>query len=396
MTSTEIVCFKYAIALHVGNWFAGDASPVNRRESGRTEIRFLHLSSSGSFSGCSQPFDELKGLNARRQLQIGNLCIMTNIDTQNNHFHLGIDVAKDKLDIHCLESGQDWQIDNCLKELSKFARDNDRLLGKSYVTIEATGGYEVAACQTLHTKGYRVHQANSFRVKSYVRSLGQEAKTDKLDARALAGYGRERKQTLRLYQPVSANQQNLKSLVMRREELIKMHTQEKNRLAGPQVRLMTKELQSSFRAILKALAKQVSVIEKNIAKCIARDEGLTAKAQVLLAIKGIGQTTCNALLGLMPELGMLDRKQVGALAGLAPYAKDSGNNRGYRSIKGGRHAVRRALFMAALSAVRFNETLRTFYLRLRSNGKKPIVAMIATARKLATIANAKVRDMELS
>lgn len=321
---------------------------------------------------------------------------MTNIDTQNNHFHFGIDVAKDKLDIHCLETGQDWQIGNTLKGLNKFARDNDRLLGQSYVTIETTGGYEIAACQTLHDKGYRVHQAHSFQVKSYVRSLGQQAKTDKLDARALAGYGRERKQTLRLYQPLSTNQQSLKNLVMRREELIKMQTQEKNRQAGPQVRLLATELQSSFRAILKVLAKQISVIEKNIAKCIARDENLTAKEQVLMAIKGIGQTTCNALLALMPELGRLDRKQVSALAGLAPYAKDSGNHRGYRSIKGGRHAVRRALFMAALSAVRFNETLRTFYLRLRNNGKKPIVALVATARKLATIANARVRDMELS
>jgi len=334
----------------------------------------------------------LKGLNARRQLQIGDMSIMTNQAKQDNHFHIGIDVAKDKLDIHCLETGADWQIENSKKGIRAFARKCHKILAQSYITIETTGGYEHLCCEELHGKTYTVHQAHSYRVKHFIRSMGQEAKTDRLDATMLAFYGRERKNKLRLYAPRSANQQLLKSLTLRREDLVKMQTQEKNRLAAP----MAKELGPSFKAILKAIANQISFVERKIRACIKRDKNLQAMEKVLLQIKGIGKITSCSLLALLPELGEMDRKQAAALAGLAPYAKDSGQYTGRRSVKGGRPAVRRALFMAALSAVRHNCKMKEFYTRLRANGKKPIVALTATARKLATIANARIRDMKLS
>jgi len=317
---------------------------------------------------------------------------MTNQAKQDNRFHIGIDVAKAKLDIHCLETGADWQVENNTKEIRAFARRHHKMLAQSYIAIETTGGYEHLCCEALHGRGYKVHQAHSYRVKSFIRSMGQGAKTDRLDAMMLAAYGHERKTKLRLYAPRSANQQLLKSLMLRREDLVKMQTQEKNRLAGP----MAKALGASFKAILKAIANQIRLVERKIRACIKQDENLQAREKVLLQIKGIGEITSCSLLALLPELGAMDRKQAAALAGLAPYAKDSGEYRGYRSVKGGRPAVRRALFMAALSAVRHNREMKIFYTRLCANGKKPIVALTATARKLVTIANARIRDMKLS
>jgi transposase len=317
---------------------------------------------------------------------------MTKLAKEDKRFHIGIDVAKDKLDIHCLETREDWQIENNKKGIAAFARKHHEILLESYVTIDTTGGHEHLCCEALHNRGYAVHQAHSYRVKHFIRSMGQEAKTDRLDATMLALYGRERKENLRLYAPASKNQQDLKRLVLRREELVKMQTQEKNRQAGP----MARELKTSFEAVLNALKKEIKKIEMKIRACIKRDEMMEEKEAVLLTIKGIGEKTSYSLLALLPELGELDRKQVAALAGLAPYAKDSGKYTGYRSIKAGRPALRRALFMAALSAVRYNEELKVFYTRLRNNGKKPIVALTATARKLATIANARIRDMQLS
>ena len=317
---------------------------------------------------------------------------MTKRAKQDNCFHIGIDVAKAKLDIHCLETNENWQIENSKKGIVDFARKHHKILLESYVTIDTTGGHEHLCCELLHEKGYTVHQAHSYWVKNFIRSMGQMAKTDRLDAIMLARYGRERKYKLRVYAPHSANQKVLKSLVLRREELVKMQTQEKNRQAGP----MAKPMKKSFEAVLKTLKKEIEKIEAKIQACIKQDEMMKAKEKVLLEIKGIGKATSCKLLALLPELGELDRKQIAALAGLAPYAKDSGNHSGYRSIRAGRPAVRRALFMAALSAVRFNKELRDFYMRLRNNGKKPIVALIATARKLATIASARIRDMQLS
>jgi len=317
---------------------------------------------------------------------------MTKPAKQDKQFHIGIDVAKDKLDIHCLETGDDWQIENSKKAIKNFARKHKKMLSQAFIVIDTTGGYEHLCCELLYEKGHTVHQAHSYRVKNFIRSMGQEAKTDRLDAIMLARYGLERKENLRVYAPASQNQQLLKSLLTRREELVKMQTQEKNRLSGP----MAAELKSSFETLLKTLKKEIKNIETRIRKCIKQDEMMKAKEKILLDIKGVGEKTAFSLLGLMPELGELDRKQVAALAGLAPYAKDSGASSGYRSIRGGRPAVRRALFMAALSSVRYNEELKKFYQRLRDNGKKPIVALTATARKLATIANARIRDMQLS
>ena len=311
---------------------------------------------------------------------------------QDKHFHIGIDVSKDRLDIHCLESGENWQCGNDKKDINGFARRHKEVLAQAFITIDSTGGHERLACDLLHQKGHMVHRAHSFRVKHFIRSMGQEAKTDRLDAIMLARYGFERRNDLRPYASESRKQRILKDLQMRRDDLVKMLTQERNRLAGP----TSGVAKASFKAVIKTLEREVEKIEARIKKCIAEDEDLKAKDELLKSIKGIGEKTSHAILALMPEIGNLDRKQAAALAGLAPYARDSGKYRGYRSVKGGRTALRRALFLAALSAARFNTELKAFYQRLRANGKKPIVAITATARKLIIIANARTRDMKLS
>lgn len=316
---------------------------------------------------------------------------MTNTATENKTYHFGIDVAKEQLDIHCLETGQDWQIKNNKRSILKFSKAHFEILQHSYSCVDATGGYEILCCNTLYNQGFRVHQANSFQVKSYIRSRGQKAKTDRLDAMMLASFGAERKENLRDYEPPSPAQQTMKQLVVRREQLVRMQTMEKNRKSAP----LAESLRESYEATLEFFKTEIQRIEKEIAACLEEDEVLQQKHKVLTHMKGIGSVAANTLLAFLPEIGRLDRKEVAALAGLAPYAKDSGKQRGYRAVSGGRSSLRRIMVMAALSAVRYNPVIKTFYDRLIENGKKPLVAITAAARKLLTIANAKVRDNDL-
>jgi len=313
---------------------------------------------------------------------------MTKTATKHKIYHFGIDVAKEQLDIHCRETGQNWQIKNNKREILKFSKTHFEILKNGYSCVDTTGGYEVLCCTVLHSQGFRVHQANSFQVKSYIRSRGQKAKTDRLDAMMLASFGAERKENLRDYEPPSATQETIKQLVVRREQLVRMQTMEKNRKAAP----LAESLKKSYETTLKIFKAEIQRIEKEIAACVEEDEILQQKHKVLTHMTGIGPVVANTVLAFLPEIGKLDRKEVAALAGLAPYAKDSGKHRGYRSVGSGRSSLRRIMVLAAFSAVRFNPVIKTFYDRLIENGKKPLVAITAAARKLLTIANAKVRD----
>jgi len=318
---------------------------------------------------------------------------MTKMVTQDNHFnfHFGIDVSKINLDIHCLETGRHWQIANKASQIRCFARQHGDSLRQGLCVVDGTGGYELECCEILAGSGIVVHRANSYRVKSYIRSLGEKAKTDTIDARHLAAYGDERGKDLRKFAVESHTQKQLRLLATRREQLVDMQTQEKNRLSGPG----GKQMKRSINAILKTLEREISRVEVDMQKLTECDNALRQRRDVLLGISGIGSTTAHLLLARMPELGDLDRRQVAALAGLAPFARDSGAMHAYRRTGQGRKSVRRAMFMATLSAIRHNHQISTFYERLISNGKKPIVAIIASARKLLTIANAKLKQADL-
>lgn len=311
-----------------------------------------------------------------------------NIKTAAMHF--GIDVSKAHLDIHCLEANQSWRIANTPAAIRTFIRAQRALLKDALVVVDGAGALEYDVCTLLARAGIRVHRANTFQVRNFIRSFGQQAKTDRLDARMLARFAAERETHLRLFVPEGRIQRHLRLLARRREDLVRMRTGEKNRLQAPE----GKEMAASIRRIIEALTQEIARIEAEMERLVMREETLRRRCEVLLAIPGIGKTTAHVLLATMPELGALDRRQVAALAGLAPFARDSGMQRGRRHTGTGRGLVRRTMFMATLSAIRFNQAIREFHQRLTQNGKKSIVALIAAARKLLSIINAKIRDAQ--
>ena len=316
----------------------------------------------------------------------------TTLNTQASAMHFGIDVSKIHLDIHCLETNRSWRIANTPAAIRAFIRDQRALLKGALVVVDGAGALEYDVCTILAKAGIRVHRANTYQVRNFIRSFGQLAKTDQLDARMLARFAAERGTRLRLFVPESRPRRRLRQLARRREDLVRMRASEKNRLKSPE----GKEMAASIRRLIRALDAEVARIEAQMERLVMREEALRRRREVLLAIPGIGKTTAHVLLAAMPELGTLDRRQVAALAGLAPFARDSGMQQGRRHTGAGRGLVRRTLFMATLSAIRFNQLMRVFYKRLIQNGKKAIVALIATARKLITVINAKLRDANLA
>jgi len=316
----------------------------------------------------------------------------TTLNTQASAMHFGIDVSKIHLDIHCLEANRSWRIANTPAAIRAFIRDQRALLKGALVVVDGAGALEYDVCTILAKAGVRVHRANTFQVRNFIRSFGQLAKTDRMDARMLARFAAERETHLRLFVPEGGTQRHLRLLARRREDVVRMRASEKNRLKSPE----GKEMAASIRRLIRALDAEVARIEAQMERLVMREEALRRRREVLLAIPGIGKTTAHVLLAAMPELGTLDRRQVAALAGLAPFARDSGMQQGRRHTGAGRGLVRRTLFMATLSAIRFNHVMRAFHQRLVNNGKKAIVAIIATARKLITVINAKLRDANLA
>jgi transposase len=234
------------------------------------------------------------------------------------------------------------------------------------------------------------HRADARKVKAFIRSFGTLGKTDVIDARALAGYGRERHAQLALWRPSNAERDRLHALVTTRTGLVAARQACRNRLAAPG----GGHVRAHLQPLLDCLSAQIAAIEAAIEAALDAHPPMREAAQTLRAIAGIGPTTAATLLALMPELGHLNRRQAAALAGLAPHPRQSGTLDAYRRTRGGRPHVKRAMFMAALSAVRYNKPLTAFYGRLVANGKKKLVALTAVMRKLIVIANAKIRQAQ--
>jgi transposase len=305
-----------------------------------------------------------------------------------NHF-IGIDVGKYTVMIHDSGTHATEEIANTRKAiLQYFSKPLDQLEA-TLVVCETTGGYEMVLLEVLQALHIAVHRANTFRVKSFIRSLGIQGKTDTIDARALMSYGQERHAKLTHWVAPSASAQQLKQLMHRRQDLVQMRTQEKNRLQAPQGDPL---IQDSIRQVICLFDQQIVQIDQQMASLIRNEPALADKERIMTEIAGIGPHTARVLLAAMPELGQCTRRQAASLAGLAPHPRDSGTLSGRRIIRGGRSEVRTALFMAAMSARRHHPALRQFYMRLVQNGKKPIVAITAIMRKLVTIINARIRD----
>jgi transposase len=250
-----------------------------------------------------------------------------------------------------------------------------------HLICEASGGYERGLLDAAEQNGIKLSLVQANRVRQYARAAGILAKTDKVDARVLCAFGSAMQPEPTL--PLSVQQKQLRELETQRRHLSRMLVSEQNRLA----QLNDKQLQRLTRSLLATLKKQMALIDARLAALVAQDQTLREKAQKLTAIAGVGTRTAVLLLAQMPELGTLNRAQAAALAGLAPFNRDSGTLRGKRAIFGGRRALRCGLYMAALVAARHNRILHAFYQRLRTNGKPHKVALTAVMRKLILALN---------
>jgi transposase len=297
---------------------------------------------------------------------------------------VGIDVSKDHLDVHLRPTGEAFRADRDEPGLAHLVA---RLVavGPDRVLLEATGGYEAPVAAALAAAGLPVVVVNPRCVRRFAEATGHLAKTDALDAAVLAHFADAVRPEVR---PLpDADTQALAALVARRRQLIDMRTAEQNRLE-----LAAAAVARGLRDHIAWLDRQIDRTDRELAAAIAASPAWRAKDDLLRGVPGVGPVVSRTLLTELPELGTLSNRRVAALAGLAPVARDSGRRRGERAIAGGRAGVRSALYMAILSAVRYNPAVRACYARLRAAGKAVKVAQVAAMRKLLVILNAMVRD----
>jgi transposase len=299
--------------------------------------------------------------------------------------YVGIDVAKDSFDVASDPAGLTLSLPNDPPGRQRLL---DALQNRpvALIVMEATGGYERSLAADLLGAGHKVVVANPRQVRDFARGIGQLAKTDRLDARVLAQFASMVKPEPR--RKSSEQAVNLAELVTRRRQLSDIMTQEANRLPHARHPHVLRSLKKSLRM----LEKQIDDLDKLIRQNIDSDDGLRRKDEIVQSFKGVGPGTSAMLLAQLPELGRINRQQIAALVGLAPWDFQSGQWAGQSRIWGGRMPVRNMLYMAALSAIRFNPIIRKFYQRLESQGKLFKVCITACMRKILVILNTLVRN----
>ena len=302
----------------------------------------------------------------------------------NTPVYVGVDVAKATLQIH--RQGRQSEINNLPEGRAKLCQQLKDLAG-AHVICEATGGYEQALVQALHQAQIPVSVVNPAQVRAAAQAQGQRAKTDRIDALMLTDYGQR-------YQPeptapASKVQRELTALALWLKQLIDARALARTQAEHHQEGFVCKQ----HRQLLDHYDSQIKKVEAQIAKLMEKDQTLGQRVQALDEIQGVGLRTAYLVLAHMPELGTLNRQEVAALAGLAPWTRDSGAMKGMRCIGGGRPEVRLALYMAALSASRCNPILRPFFKRLRQKGKPHKVALVAVMRKLLIFMNHKLKAL---
>jgi transposase len=298
---------------------------------------------------------------------------------------IGIDVSKDRLDVHVRPTDETFAV----------ARDGEGLtalierlstLDPDLVVLEATGGFEQTVAAALVGAAIPLAVVNPRQIRDFARATGQLAKTDALDARAIAGFAEKVRPEPR---PVpDAQARALGELVARRRQLIEMMVAERNRRR----QLSSRRLIKGVERLLAAMQKELGELEREVAESIRGTPAWRERDELLKTVPGVGDIVSRSLIADLPELGSLDRKQIAALVGIAPLNRDSGKMRGKRTTWGGRAKVRAVLYMAALVASRRNPVLKDFYQRLLHAGKAKKLALTAVMRKLLTILNAMVRD----
>lgn len=297
--------------------------------------------------------------------------------------YCGIDVSKENLD--ALVGNKVKRYDNTVKGIELLMKDAEDV----HYVFESTGGYEREAAWYLLKHNKRVSIINPKRVRDHAKSKGQLAKTDNIDARMITSYAQSNE--LRLSKIPADEQIELTGLVNRLGQVKGLISKEKNHLEGA----FEKKHVSYIKKNIRFLENQKDSIGKEICEIIQASEEMTAKAESIQVISGLGPVCSMTLLAYVPELGTVSRKRIAALIGLAPYNKDSGKIKGYRHIIGGRSKVRKALYMGAVSAIQYNPIMKEFYKRLVEENHKPKkVALVAVMRKLLIAANYSVKNSD--
>ncbi len=299
---------------------------------------------------------------------------------------IGIDVSKATLDVAVLPTIQEISVANtetgCRELIVMF-----RSLSPSLIILEATGGLETLVAGMLVAEGFRVVVVNPRQVRDFAKATGKLAKTDRIDAKIIARFGEAIKPEPRPFKDEES--QALTALITRRRQIVDMITAEKNRLGSSH-----ESVKNDIKETICWLESRLVDIDNDLSKTMSENIVWKEKTEILTSCKGIGKVVSSTLLCSLPELGTLNRREISALVGVCPFNRDSGKMRGKRTIFGGRATVRAMLYMAALSARRFNPAIKSFYDRLIQAGKLHKVAMVACMRKLLTVLNAMLKNME--
>lgn len=308
------------------------------------------------------------------------------IDSDNSPFYFGVDVAKAELVVDL--DNRIVRFENSSKGVAALLCLLSKTSALPHIIAVATGGYERLLTSLAIKAGVRVSVVQPLRVRRLAQTLGLLAKTDPIDARLLSRFGRDiRPEPLSL--PDLSQRELLGELLGRRRQLLDTRTMETNRADHYRFTFARRQ----HRALLRSLDAQIAAIDKEIDRVIKESQPLSRIDALLQSVSGVGPQASHTLIAALPELGKTGRNPIAAIAGLAPYAHDSGAHFGRRSIRGGRPVLRRALYLCALSASRHNPVLRPFYQRLIAAGKPPKIALVATARKLLAHLNSILKNL---
>ena len=298
--------------------------------------------------------------------------------------YVGIDVSKDRLDVHVRPGGEAFAVARDGEGLAALV-ERLKALAPHLVAVEATGGFEMTTAAAIAGADLPLVVVNPAQVRHYAQALGRRSKTDKGDAEVIARFVEATRPEPRPL-PDEATQA-LGELITRRRQIIAMMVAERQRATR-----LPKRLRRSCERVVRMLEKELAALDQDIDTTVRGSPAWRAKEDLLASVPSIGDITARSLIAELPELGKLDRRQIAALVGVAPFTRQSGQWRGKSFIGGGRPAVRATLFMATMSAVRHNPTIRAFRQRLLAKGKPKMVVMVACMRKLLTILNAVLRD----
>lgn len=305
---------------------------------------------------------------------------------------IGIDIGKCTFVVGSHNQTTTKEYKNEAKDIARFIEGNRAILSDSLCVLETTGGYELELAYRLIESGFKVHRADTRKVKSFIRSYGASAKTDALDAKALAKYGFERHEQLALFEKQSERSAKLFQLLQRRNDLTAILVAEKNRLQKARDGVV----KASIEQLISLVKAQIDSITTQIKGEIKSDARLQRKLEELKTTPGIGDVVAFQLLILLPELGSLSRGKISSLAGVAPRANESGKFFGYRRTGCGRGGIKSVLFIAAMSARNSKTRFKEFYEQLVGRGKRKKVALTALMRKILVVTNAKLKALQVS